>query len=206
LASKILNENSTAEQQPVINIIRQQVARLSNHIDKVLELGNLESGMAVFTLVRVDFRPALLELCEEFKILVSMEEVEFTYDLKAGEYTIMAEVFHLENAINNLLDNAKKYAKEPKIALKAACEAGNLIIEILDNGPGIDRRDSKRIFQKYFRVQNGDLHDVKGYGLGLSYVMEIIKKLKGNIRIDSEIGKGTKVILSLPLCKTDNNE
>lgn len=200
LASKILEENAEKGQKPLIDIIRQEVKRLTEHIDKVLELGSLEANKKVFNLEKVDFRPYLLKLCEEFETLVSMEEVLFSYTLEPGKYWIMAEVFHLENTINNLLDNAKKYATNPQIQLEAKKTKKHMVIHITDNGKGIDEKDKRRIFQKYYRVPSGNLHQVKGYGLGLSYVKKVVRKLKGKIFIESAKGRGTTVSVSIPLC------
>ncbi|MEZ4818205.1 MAG: ATP-binding protein, partial [Flavobacteriaceae bacterium] len=102
-------------------------------------------------------------------------------------------------AINNLLDNAKKYAKEPLIILKAFQKGKRLIIEIQDNGIGLTKKEQELIFQKYYRVTRGDTHPVQGYGLGLSYVKEIMKRHKASITLESEVGKGTLVKLNLPL-------
>jgi two-component system phosphate regulon sensor histidine kinase PhoR len=199
LATKILEDNAQEGQAPIIAIIRQQVERLKVHIEKVLELGSLESGKRVFQLKPVDFAPHLLGLCEEFHTLASMEKVDFSYHLQSGEYKIRAEVGHLENAINNLLDNAKKYSPHPEIRLTALTEKGKLIITVVDNGEGIAKKDKYRIFQKYYRVTEGDLYRVKGYGLGLSYVKNVVGHHKGKITVDSEIGRGTAIAISLPL-------
>lgn len=200
LATKILNENITTAQKPVVKIIQQQVKRLAEHIDKVLELGRLETNKVPFHLEEVDFRPFLQNLCEEFKTLVSIEKVTFTYTLEPGEYLLKTEVFHLLNAVNNLLDNAKKYADNPVIMLEATTKKGQLIIDVSDNGKGIDEKDQSRIFQKYYRVTDGDLYKVKGYGLGLSYVKEVVKKHKGKVLIKSERDKGTKITIIIPRC------
>ncbi len=199
LASKLLDEHADEKQKNYIKIIRQQVNNLSNHIDRVLDLATLDSRKKVFILEPVDFRPRLLKLCEDFNTLVAMENVRFTFKLEPGKYLINTEVFHLENAINNLLDNAKKYASNPVIDLKAGLQQDSLLIEITDNGRGIDEQDKKRIFQKYYRVSQGNLHDVKGFGLGLSYVKKVMDAMKGSIHIDSKRGAGTTVSLKIPL-------
>jgi two-component system phosphate regulon sensor histidine kinase PhoR len=111
------------------------------------------------------------------------------------------EKFHLENAILNLLENAKKYSDDPKIRLKASVHRGKLIIAISDNGQGISEKERKRIFRKYYRVQNGGLHKVKGHGIGLSYVQKIVRMHHGHIKVDSELGKGTTFTLSFNLTK-----
>lgn len=199
LASKLLDETADKQQKNYITIIRRQVASLSNHIDRVLDLASLESGAKVFSLEPVDFRPYLLKLCEDFKLLVAMEEVQFSYQLHPGEYWIKTEVFHLENAVNNLLDNAKKYSVRPVIELNTFLNPHTLVIEIRDNGRGIDEQDKKHIFRKYFRVSQGDLHEVKGFGLGLSYVKNVMDAMKGTIHIDSKKDAGTTIRLEIPL-------
>lgn len=201
LATKILNSTANEEQKPVIHMIRQQVKRLSGHIDKVLELGSLESGKNVIQLSQVNFRPYLLALCEEFKTLVSIEKGVFSYDLQNGEYNIKAEVFHLENAINNILDNAKKYADDPKINLVACLDNSKLKIDISDNGKGVSPEDKRRIFKKYYRVVDGDLYTVKGYGLGLSYVKKVLEAHKGKVLIESKKNIGTVITIIIPIDK-----
>ncbi|KAA2215992.1 sensor histidine kinase [Maribacter flavus] len=199
LATKILDESANEKQKPVLGIIRQQVGRLSGHIEKVLELASLESGKSVITLTKVDFKPYLENLCAEFKTLVAIENGIFNYDLAGENYVLNAEVFHLENAINNILDNAKKYSPEPEIHLKAYKDGHRLIVEVTDNGIGISKEESQRVFRKFYRVTNGDLHSVKGYGLGLSYVKKVIKKHGGKVQMSSEEKKGTKFRLTIPI-------
>ncbi len=199
LATKILDEHVNSSQKPILTIIRQQVHKLTEHIDKVLELASLEGKKEVFSLQIIDFKPYLQKLCEEFKLLTSIENVQFTYNLASGKYLIKAETFHLENAINNLLDNAKKYAKQPQIHLETTINKGQLTISVKDNGQGIESNQKRHIFKKYYRVAQGDIHQVKGYGLGLSYVKKVVENLKGKVAIESEINKGTIVKLSIPL-------
>lgn len=199
LATKILEESALNEQKPILGMIRQQVKRLTVHIDKVLELGNLESSNNVLKLEKIDFRPYLLKLCEEFATLIAIEEVQFTYTLQQGCFLIKAEVFHLENSINNILDNAKKYSLQPIITLNAYSLKNQFIIEISDNGKGISEEEKKKIFLKYYRVNDKEVQTVKGYGLGLSYVKKVIEKHKGKVLMESEKGKGTKISLIIPL-------
>ena len=201
LATKLLDENADNKQKVFLTLIRQQVNRLSGHIDKVLELGSLESGKRILTLKTVDFKPHLLSVCEEFQTLISIEEGDFSFDLRGNDYIIKAELFHLENAINNILDNSKKYSERPVIKLEAFVRNGRLNILISDNGKGVSQDNKHRIFQKYYRVMDGDLHKVKGYGLGLSYVKKVIEKHKGKVVIQSEELKGTEITLIIPLKK-----
>ncbi|MFC4723229.1 sensor histidine kinase [Geojedonia litorea] len=199
LATKILEEGIKPEKKPIIELIRQQVERLNMHIDKVLELGKLEFQKSLFNLKQLDFKVNLLSLCKNFEALASLENIQFAYELKDDNYAIKAEASHLENAISNILDNAKKYSEEPKIQLKAHKYNKHLIISVTDNGIGIQKSDKDLIFKKYYRVERGNLHKTKGYGLGLSYVKEVIKKHKGKVTIESKPNYGTTVTISLPL-------
>ncbi len=199
VAAKILEEDIQENKKPILLLIRQQVERLNKHIDQVLELATFESAKKILNLEKTDLYPALLQLCMDFKALSQLEGAKFTYELAPGPYHIKAEVSHLENALNNLLDNARKYSEEPEITLMATREREELLIEIKDNGSGMTAKERERVFKKFYRVPNGNLHKVKGYGLGLSYVKEIIKRHRGSIKIESEINKGTLVKVKLPL-------
>lgn len=201
LASKILEDGLTEDKKPVLELIRRETDRLKQHIDKVLELASLESGKKLMQFTELDFRPELNRICEDFKMLSQYENTDFEYQLEEGPYHMRLEKFHLENAILNLLENAKKYSDDPKIRLKARVHRGKLIIAISDNGQGISEKERKRIFRKYYRVQNGGLHKVKGHGIGLSYVQKIVRMHHGHIKVDSELGKGTTFTLSFNLTK-----
>lgn len=201
LATKILEEDISDKKKPIVGIIKQELERLNGHIDKVLELGSLETRKNVFQLKVIDLRPVLQKVCEEFSALTKLEGLKFTYALDEGSYTIRGEISHLENVVNNLLDNARKYSDKAEICLTASTTSNQLVIKVSDNGKGISKKDQKRIFQKYYRVTNGNLYKVKGYGLGLSYVKRVIEGHKAKITLDSELDKGTTVNIKIPLLK-----
>lgn len=199
LASKMLQDKVDTSGKTFLEIIKQQSERLSQHIDKVLELATMEKKKSVFKLEPIDFYPSLEKACLDFKTLTALESVQFSYTLEDGPFPIKGESFHLQNVVNNLLDNAKKYANNPKIILHAQKVNRNLVISIRDNGSGIAKEEQKKIFEKYYRVTSGDMHNVKGFGLGLHYVKTIIKKHGGNIKLESERGKGTTITFKIPL-------
>ncbi|GAA4280305.1 sensor histidine kinase [Gaetbulibacter aestuarii] len=199
LATKILEPEVPSTKKQFINIIKQQTERLNKHIDKVLELGKLEFQKKVFKIEPLDFYPNLKKLCEDFEALSSLQNIQFSYSLEGDTYPIKAEATHLENAISNILDNAQKYSDDPMITLKAKTTAKVLEITVSDNGIGMSKKEKSLIFKKYYRVGNDELHKVKGYGLGLSYVKDIIKKHKGKIKIDSTPGSGTSITIIIPL-------
>jgi len=134
LATKILEQQSEDKQKDVISLLKEQTERLKLLIDKVLELGSLEAKRKVINLTMIDFKPNLEHLCLQFKQLSELEGFDFSYDLEGPKYGIKAEEVHLENAIINLLDNAKKYADTPVITLHAYNDDRKLIIRITDNG------------------------------------------------------------------------
>ncbi|WP_127138935.1 sensor histidine kinase [Flagellimonas oceanensis] len=201
LASKILEADVPDSKKAVVDMIRTESDRLKKHIDKVLELASMESGKKLLQFKEIDFRPDLVRICEGFALLAEHEDMEFEYTLGEGPYTIRAEQFHLENVVGNLLENARKYSDDPKIQLTAYTQKGKLLITISDNGQGIAKEDINKIFRKYFRIKNGDVHKVKGYGLGLYYVQKIIKMHRGKISVESKLGEGTTFTISLKLTK-----
>ncbi len=204
LATKILEQDTTEANKPIIKLIREQVDRLKIHIDKVLELARLEEGKKIFDLKPVDFNPYLNKLCIEFLALSKLDGIAFKYLIPNQKLLIKAEVSHLENAINNLLDNAKKYAQHTEIELIAQVKGKKIGISVIDNGEGISKKDKVRIFEKYYRIVDGDLYKVKGYGLGLSYVKNVIKNHKGSLIVESEVGRGTTITIQLPLINYDD--
>ena len=200
LASKMLEDRVDASNRTFVDIIRQQSDRLSGHIEKVLELATMERKKTVIRLEPLDFYPFLEKVCVDFKVLTALENVDFTYNFKDESFLVKGEAFHLQNIVNNLLDNAKKYSGEnAKIKLMAWKSSGNLNIQISDNGIGIPRDKQKKVFEKYYRAVDEDTHDVKGFGLGLNYVRTVVKQHKGKIDLISEPAKGTTITVQIPL-------
>jgi two-component system phosphate regulon sensor histidine kinase PhoR len=131
---------------------------------------------------------------------VQMEQVNGTIvcDLQSGNFELQADRTHLMNALYNLMDNAIKYAdKLPEIKISTHDETGNTVIIIQDNGPGIPKAFHEKIFEKYFRIPTGNIHNVKGFGLGLAYVKQIVELHNGTISMESEKEKGTKFTIKL---------
>jgi two-component system phosphate regulon sensor histidine kinase PhoR len=203
LATKMLQQQENEESNTYLEIIRNQNDRLKEHIDKVLQLASLDKKNITLQFTKTNFTPHLKKLCEEFNAISKMENVEFTYQITDEDYTLNCEPMHLINAINNLLDNAKKYKSSlPKIVLQSTLKKNKLHISIKDNGIGIQKKDQKNIFKKHFRISSGDLYTVKGYGLGLNYVKKIVTLHKGTIDLVSELQKGTSITIKLPIVKS----
>ena len=200
LATKILEEKSNSSNKEVISLIRNQVEKLKIQIDKVLELAKIENKKHILEKQVVDFKPVLEKIAREFSELASLEDFEFTSTIEGNSFNLKCEPSHLENAINSLLDNARKYTNErPLIKLSAAIVNNFLRISVSDNGIGIPKEYASKIFEKFFRIGNNDQHNVKGYGLGLNYVKRVVKLHKGSIRVESKAQKGAEFIIVLPL-------
>lgn len=199
LASKMLNEKVAEKDKPLVNTIREQLTRLDTHIDKVLELGSLESKKKYLTATKLDFKPNLERICELFNATAQLQGFEFNYKLSGPAYPIKAVPAHLEIAINNVLDNARKYGENKPINLAGKTMDKQLVITIKDQGLGVSKKEQQNIFKKYYRVPQGDVHKYQGYGLGLTYVAQVLKRLRGSITFNSESGNGSTIIIKIPL-------
>ena len=136
---------------------------------------------------------------ENISLQVDKREGVVSARLEATNPIIEGDVTHISNIINNLLDNANKYSSEkPEIEVHTRDIANGIEVTVTDKGIGMNKEQRKHIFDKFYRVHTGNLHDVKGFGLGLSYVKAIMTAHKGSIDVKSELGKGSSFILSFP--------
>jgi len=199
LATKILDAKIGEEEREFTGRILKETRKLTNHIDKVLELGALEHKRTVLDTERLDFRPALEQICLDFAGLCELEGQPFSYDLTPGPYLMKASVFHLENAVNNLLDNARKYGADSQIRLTAGKKGRQLEIQVCNGGTPIPAGALDEIFKKYYRIPDGDRQGVRGYGLGLSYVRTVAEKHRGRVSVSSDPVNGTVFMFVVPL-------
>ena len=200
VASKILEEKVEGDSKEVVGLMRTQLDKMKSQIDKVLELAIIEGKKNVLEIEVFDLHALLQRIGEDFGSLISLEGGKFHMDLNGPPYRMRGDKYHLDNAINSLLENARKYSGDSvRIELRARRNGRKLTIEVSDQGIGIPKEAQKQIFEKYFRVPNGDRHDVKGYGLGLNYVKRIVHLHKGKIHVKSELGKGSTFVMILPL-------
>ncbi len=204
LASQMLNDDSI----PVANknlshisrVIDTESKRLGYQVEKVLQMAVLDKGKLKLREKVVDVHEIINSAVNNFSLLVKKRGGNLTWKPEAERSVIKADEVHLTNVISNLLDNALKYCKdEPEIEVSTWNEKNTLVIRIKDHGIGISKEDQKRIFEKFYRVPTGNLHNVKGFGLGLSYVKKIIEIHNGSIRLKSELQNGTRFDIFLPL-------
>jgi two-component system phosphate regulon sensor histidine kinase PhoR len=173
---------------------------MRNQVEKILQMATLEEGKHEFNFVPLDAHKLIQKAVSNVALQVSTREGTLSTLLGATHSTILGDSVHLQNVIHNLLDNAIKYsASRPNVRIETRNTNGQLIIVVGDRGIGIAREYLDKVFDKYFRVPTGNLHDVKGFGLGLSYVKLVVQAHGGNVSLVSTPGQGTTVSLNFPL-------
>ncbi len=209
LAAQMLNDSSVRKSSNMLehisNVINDETKRLRFQVEKVLQMSMFERQKATLKLQDVDANTIVENIIHTFKIKVEKYGGHIEAVLKAEQSIIHVDEMHFTNVIFNLLDNAVKYRREDE-SLKLSVttrdvSGGRLEVTGADNGIGIRREDLKKIFEKFYRVPTGNLHDVKGFGLGLAYVNKMVRELGGQITVESELGQGTRFIITLPLAK-----
>ena len=192
--------------QHISSVINDETKRLRFQVEKVLQMSMFERQKASLKMKDVNANEMINGVVNTFALKVEKYNGLITSNLDAECPWIFVDEMHFTNVIFNLLDNAVKYKKpegELHLNVRTWNESGKLYISIQDNGIGIKKEDLKKIFDKFYRVHTGNLHDVKGFGLGLAYVKKIIQDHKGTIRAESELNVGTKFIIVLPILKNE---
>jgi len=183
-----------------IGIIRQENKRMLQQVEKVLQMALIDKKDFDLKLAEVDVHEIIRQAVDHLSLQVHHREGNISTQLDAEMPVIQGDPTHLSNVIHNLLDNANKYSPDsPEIAISTLNVSGGIQINVEDKGIGMSKEDQKHIFDKFFRVHTGNLHDVKGFGLGLSYVKAITSAHQGSIDVKSEPGKGSKFSIYLPV-------
>ncbi len=181
-------------------IIYDENIRLKNQVENVLQLVELDRGSFNLRLEAVDIHVLLQKVAESFQILVKERNGSLELHLDAVNHKAFADTMHIENVIINLLENANKYSPEtPEITISTYNRNDHIVVAVEDKGIGIGKENQKHVFRKMYRVHTGNIHDVKGFGLGLYYVKRLIEAHNGSINLHSEPGKGSRFEISLPL-------
>lgn len=209
LAAQMLNDNSVRKSPTMLEhistVINDETKRLRFQVEKVLQMSMFDRQRSTLRVQEIDANASITSIVNTFKLKVERYGGVIETNLNAEEALIAVDEMHFTNVIFNLLDNAVKYRDENRpLNLTLSTEnlpGGKLQITVEDNGIGIKKDDLKRVFDKFFRVSTGNRHDVKGFGLGLAYVKKMINEFNGVIYAESELDKGTKFIIILPLIK-----
>lgn len=192
-------KKSDALYKNYISIISEENRRLGMMAEKILQTAILEKGDLHLRPEMIDLHELIKEVVRTMRIQVEIRDGEIATKLDAARSKLLADKVHITNIITNLLDNANKYTpSKPRIVVSTVNHNEGILLTIADNGLGISKQNQKRIFEKLYRVPTGNIHNVKGYGLGLSYVKFIAEMHKGSIIVDSEPGNGSSFQIYLP--------
>ena len=193
-STKNLNDKSIS----YLGMIREENSRMLSQVENILRISQLEKSSNPFDMEEIDIHEVIEDAIEHVKLIVESKKGSIDLSLKAVDSNISGNSNHLENIIINILDNAVKYSKEnPKIVVSSTNINKDIRLCFEDNGIGMDKNTQKLIFEKFYREQNGDIHNIKGHGLGLSYVKKIIDFHNGKISLESKKGIGTKFYITL---------
>jgi two-component system, OmpR family, phosphate regulon sensor histidine kinase PhoR len=181
------------------HIISEENKRMNAQVENVLKMAQFEKGELSLRKELVNINELIAKITDVIAIQVEKREGKIACNFESEIPPIQADPMHLSNVIGNLIDNANKYSEDkPEITISTRTNAEGVIVNIVDKGIGMTRETVKKIFEKFYRVQTGNIHDVKGFGLGLSYVKAIVEQHKGTIRVTSEPGMGSNFEIFLP--------
>jgi two-component system, OmpR family, phosphate regulon sensor histidine kinase PhoR len=197
LAGKMILKDPTTKEDKIKHysgIILEENEKLRLQVEQVLSMTALERGEIPLQKTELDFHSLLKDSLKYISIQIENKQGSLKLNLDADKFVVMGDKTHLTNTMCNLIDNAIKYSpKKPELSIQTSNFDQHLMVLVSDKGVGIEKEYQKKVFDKFFRIPTGDVHDVKGFGLGLAYVKKIIELHGGTIELDSEKGKGLSV-------------
>jgi two-component system phosphate regulon sensor histidine kinase PhoR len=202
LSTEVLKSNGAIQSNQRLfqyaNIIENEANHLESQVDRVLQVAKLENHSLHLEKTPVNVHEVIGQTVHDFESSIQQKNGRFKLDLQATRPVIIADKLHFTNILFNLADNAIKYAEQPEVRFQTRDHGDGISISIADNGPGIPQKYHKFLFTKFFRVPTGNLHEVKGFGLGLNYVKLYTNSFGGDIRLQSDPGKGSNFMLYFP--------
>ena len=207
----MLNDKSIPSEQKnlahISRIIQTESKQLGFQVERVLQMAIFDHGELKLKLEEIDVHDLIERVAQNFLLQIDNRAGRLDFLPEAEDSLILGDKMHIINVISNFMENALKYTKQtPLITVGTVNESGGIIISVSDNGIGISKEEQKRIFDKFYRVPTGNIHNVKGFGLGLSYVKLIVEQHHGTINIKSEPNKGSRFDIHLPLYNTADNK
>ena len=204
LACEMLKDESVtsdlATRRNFVNIISDENRRMRVLIETLLQSAKMSGKKFSIQPKEIDLNSIVKESAQSFQLTIENRRGTLTTDLNPINGLLFADELHISNMVHNLIDNAIKYSEqEPRVTVTTRTENGYAILQVSDNGIGIAKEDQKHIFEKFYRVSTGDIHNVKGFGIGLNYVSQVVALHKGKISVTSEPGQGSTFTISLPL-------
>jgi len=204
LSSEVISDPAILQEperlREYARIIRSENERLRTQVERVLQLATLDKDSIAMKREAVDMHQVAGAAAESIKLPAQERDIRVELHLDAAISTVAGDRVHLTNALFNLLDNAVKYGKPgTAIEVRSSQRGNELLLSVKDEGIGIRKEDQRHVFERFYRVPTGNVHDVKGFGLGLHYVQQIAFAHGGGVSVRSELGKGSTFTLSLPL-------
>ena len=187
-----------------IKIIKDENKRMNKQIESVLQMSLLDKSELDLNMKKLDIHAIINNAIENISVQIEKKNGLISTELLAKSNVLFIDEIHFLNIINNLLDNALKYTnKTPEISIKTKDIKNGVLISVIDNGIGMSKDEQLKIFDRFYRVSKGNIHNTKGFGLGLSYVKAIIEAFKGNITVKSELNKGSRFDIFIPDANSD---
>jgi len=204
LASQMLSDRSIPDEQKnlgqISRIIQTESRQLGYQVERVLQMAIFDHGELKLKRESVDLHDTIETVAQNFLLQMDKRGGKLEFLPEADQSMITGDLMHVTNVVSNLMENAMKYTqRNPEITISTRNENNTVVVSVADNGIGISKEDQNRIFDKFYRVPTGNVHDVKGFGLGLSYVKLIVEEHGGSIKIKSESNKGSRFDIHLPL-------
>ena len=202
LACEMLQDNDVAQdaasRSNFLGIIADENQRMRILVETILQSSKMSNRNVSLNLTEVNINDIINKVAQSFRLSLSNRGGKLETHLDAVPPTLVADELHLSNMIYNLVDNGIKYSTEaPHIVVSTRREGGHMILSVQDHGIGISKADQKHVFEKFYRVSTGNVHNVKGFGIGLNYVAQVVKLHHGTIALESEPGRGTTFTITL---------
>ncbi len=202
--SKVIGDESSVRH--FISMIKKENSRMNKKVETILQIASLDKKEIEFKFEKLSLHSVIERAVEIIEILLSQRNGTIKLSLNASQPDIYGDHDHLINLVNNLLDNAIKYSEgAPEILVETKNNEKGIIMSVADKGIGMSKNVQNRIFERFYRETSGNVHDVKGFGLGLNYALAIVEAHKGEIKVDSEPGKGSRFVVFLPF-KPENGK
>ena len=198
--SNPITQSTKTRLMSYVKLIREENHRMLSQVENVLQISRLEKSSSPFELIEIDLHNAIEDALRHVDLIIKDQKGKIVTQLDASETLFTGNLNHFTNLIVNILDNAIKYSDgAPTITITTSNKDKSILLKINDQGIGMDDITQKNIFDKFFRKQSGNIHNVKGHGLGLSYVKKIVEIHGGDIKLISKLGEGTTFIISVPM-------
>lgn len=203
LASQMMADKSIPSSDKDVDqlaiVIKNESQKLRLHVEKVLQAAVFEKGKIKMNFNELDIHDLIEKAINNFRLQLASKSGLMNRDLSAEDPYALVDEVHFVNSVSNLIDNSIKYSKEkPEIKIATKNNKKGILITVEDKGIGIKKENLNKIFEKFYRVPRGNVHSIKGFGLGLSYVKKIVEELGGHIKVESQINKGTKFTIFIP--------